>query len=253
MQDVIQVLVPIIAAHVVVLAVLVVAIKRVLVSDARRAVKRIAEVETEVRNKEESIRREIAEHEKDFARRKAEAEADMQRAREKSEKDVGQMREQMLAEAKKEGNHILEQAHRNEARFRMQIAQEMEEKAVEYGAEIFKLVFSEKIGVELHEKFMEELLDALSEIDGASVTVDGDDAEFTSSHPISPPQKERFQALLKEKFGVDVAVNEKVDETLLAGLVFKLGSLEIDGSLLNRYKEAAAEVVKEAHERVAVM
>ena len=37
---------------------------------------------------------------------------------------------------------------------------------------------------------------------------------------------------------------EKVDEDLLAGIILKLGSLEIDGSLLNRYSEAAAEVKK---------
>jgi F0F1-type ATP synthase delta subunit len=38
-----------------------------------------------------------------------------------------------------------------------------------------------------------------------------------------------------------------VDDSLLAGLVLKMGSLEIDGSLRNRYQEAVQEVKKEAH------
>jgi F0F1-type ATP synthase delta subunit len=56
-----------------------------------------------------------------------------------------------------------------------------------------------------------------------------------------------MKRLLSEKFGVEVDVEEKIDESLMAGLVFKIGSLEIDGSLRNRYSEAAAEVKKTTH------
>jgi F-type H+-transporting ATPase subunit delta len=52
--------------------------------------------------------------------------------------------------------------------------------------------------------------------------------------------------LLSEKFGANVAIEEKLDKELLAGIIFKLGSLEIDGSLRNRFREAAAEVKKSA-------
>ena len=153
-----------------------------------------------------------------------------------------------VGDAKKESSRIIEQARKNEAKFRGQIAQEMEEKAVEYGAEVFKLVFSERMGEQLHRQFMDELLDALSEIEGANITVDGDDAEFVSSFAFDDDQKTRFQNLLKDKFDLDIEVKEKVDSSLLAGMVFKLGSLEIDGSLRNRYQEAAQEVKKVAHQ-----
>ena len=123
----------------------------------------------------------------------------------------------------------------------------MEEKAVDYGGEVFKLVFSEKVTADLNASFIDELLQALSEVDAGSITVDASEAHFASSHPISPEQKSRLEALLAEKFGAEVKVDEDIREELLAGLVFKLGSLEIDGSLLNRYKEAAAEVKKTAH------
>ena len=55
-----------------------------------------------------------------------------------------------------------------------------------------------------------------------------------------------IKAKLAEKFDVQIKVEEKIQEDLMAGLVFKLGSLEVDGSLLNRYQEAAAEVKKTA-------
>ena len=76
--------------------------------------------------------------------------------------------------------------------------------------------------------------------------MDAGTAEFTAGYPMDRQQKERLGRILADKFGVNVAIEEKIEKTLLAGIVFKLGSLEIDGSLRNRFREAAAEVKKSA-------
>ena len=248
MQETLKIVIPIAVAHVVVLAVLIVVIKQLLLGDTKKAVDRINEVEAEVRKKEESIRREIGEHERDFEKRKAGAETELLEHKAESEKEVEALKEQMVSEAKKDSARIIEQARKNEGKFRSQIAQEMEEKAVAYAGEVFKLVFSERMGHQLHRQFMAELLDALEEVEGANITIEGEEAEFASARHIDDDQKERFEGLLKEKFGADVAVKETVDHELMAGLVFKLGSLEIDGSLRNRYHEAAESVKKMAHQ-----
>jgi F0F1-type ATP synthase delta subunit len=245
MQETLKVIIPIVATHVVVLVAVIFVIRKMLVSDTMKAIARVRQVEGEVRKREEGIRREIEEHEQEFTRKKSEAEEEMERRRQESDKELARAKEQMLAEARKDGERIIEQAKRNEEKMRQQIAQDMEEKAVDYGARIFKLVFSEKMNSELNRQFIEELLDALDEVDSSSITVDATQAEFRSSHPIEAAQKSRLEKLLKDKFDADVKVEEKVDESLLAGLLFKLGSLEIDGTLLNRYQEAAGEVKKE--------
>lgn len=247
MQEALRTLVPVVLTHAVVLAIVIVIIKRMLLGDTMRAVARIRQVEAEVRKKEEDIRREIADHEREFERRKTEAEESLERQREEAEKQITQAKEQALADARKEGDRIIEQAKKNEEKFRQQIAQDMEEKAVEYGGQIFKLVFSEEMNSSLNGKFIDELLDALEEVDASSITVDPGDAEFRSSHEIEAEQKQRLEALLSTKFGASISVEEQVDENLLAGLAFKLGSLEIDGSLLSRYHEAVAEVKKTAN------
>ncbi len=54
----------------------------------------------------------------------------------------------------------------------------MEEKAVDYAMQVFKLVFSEKMSEQLNKTFIDELLDALSEVDSSSITVDASDAHF---------------------------------------------------------------------------
>jgi F0F1-type ATP synthase membrane subunit b/b' len=246
MQEVLKIVVPIIVVHLVVLTGVILVIKRLLWNDTMRAVEKINQVEAEVRKKEEAIRREIEEHERDFARRRNEAEQDLQKHKEQSEKELNQLREKLVGEAKAEGEHILEHARRSEEKFRQQVLQEIEQKAVEYGAQIFELVFSEKMSEELNRHFVAELFDALEAIDSSGITVDAGTAEFTAGYPMDRQQKERLGRILADKFGVNVAIEEKIEKNLLAGIVFKLGSLEIDGSLRNRFREAAAEVKKSA-------
>ena len=246
MQELIKIVVLIAIVAAAVLATVLVLIRRLLLGDTMKAVEKINQVEAEVRKKEESIRQEIEQHEKDFLQKKAEAEEALQKQKEQSEKELSLLRDRITTDAKKEGEKILEQARRNEENFRQQIMQEMEEKAVQYGAQVFSMVFSENITEELNQHFVAELLDALEEIDPGTITVEGSDGEFISSHPLAPAQKQRLEKLLADKFGVKTQVRERVQKDLLAGLIFKLGSLEIDGTLLNRYREAAAEVKKTA-------
>jgi F-type H+-transporting ATPase subunit b len=244
MSDILRILIPIAVVHVVVLAVIIVVIKRLLLSDTMHAVQRLRQVEDEVRKKEEGIRQEIAEHEKEFEKKKAEAAAELAAQKAAMEKEVAREREQVLAAARQESDKILDQTRKNETKLKEQMARDIAARAVDYAGEVFKLVFSEKLGAEVNRQFTQELIDALAELDASAITVEANEVAFTSSHPMDAGQKEQLKRILKEKFELDVAINETVQEDLLAGLVFKLGSLEIDGSLRNRYQEAAEEVKK---------
>lgn len=243
-METVKIIVPIVIVHAVVLALIVFVIKKLLLNDTMKAVGTIKQVEADVRKKEEAIRMEIDVHEKEFTKKKKEAEEELDLKRKKSEQEVSQMRETVLADAKKEGEKIMDQAKRNEDNFRKQLAQDMEAKSVDYAGQIFDLVISEKANEELNKLFIGELLDALDEVDAGAITVEGSNGEFTSSHPISPEQKERLQTLLKEKFGADIKVEEIIDKSIMGGLILKLGTLEIDGSLRNRFSEAVHEVKK---------
>lgn len=245
-QDTLTLLMPVVVIHAVVLVAVIFVIRRLLLSDTLRAVEKVKEAETEVRRREEGIRKEIEEHEREFTRKKADAEDEMQKQKKVAEKELTQLRDEITADAKEEAERIMEQARRNESKFREQIAQDMEKKAVEYGGQVFSLVFSEKTGLEVNKQFTGELLDALEDIDATSITVDATDVDFVSSHPMDPDQKARLEQLLAEKFGVNVKIRERIQEDLMAGLILKLGSLEIDGSLRNRCEEALVEVKKEA-------
>lgn len=246
MSDMLKLLLPIVATHIVVLAVIVVVIRRVLVGDTARAVGRVKEVESEIRKKEGRIREQIAEHEQEFEQKKAEAREELQKHREETDRETAHTRDQVLADARKEGERLVDQARKNEGKLRQQIAQDMEEKAVQYAGDIFNLAFTDTMADAVDRVFTNELLDALAEVDSTSITVDAANVAFTAARQMTVEQKQRLERILLEKFNAQVKVEETIDESLVAGLIFKLGSLEIDGSLRNRMQEAVDEVKKTA-------
>ena len=70
-------------------------------------------------------------------------------------------------------------------------------------------------------------------------------AEVTSAEPLSDSHADGLRAALKAALGKDVALDARVDPALIGGLVVKVGSRMIDGSLrtkLNSLKIAMKEV-----------
>jgi F-type H+-transporting ATPase subunit delta len=70
-------------------------------------------------------------------------------------------------------------------------------------------------------------------------------AEVTSAEPLSDRHVAELKAALKSSLGKDVALEAKVDPSLIGGLIVKVGSRMIDGSLrtkLNSLKLAMKEV-----------
>ena len=66
-------------------------------------------------------------------------------------------------------------------------------------------------------------------------------AEVVSAHPLNDDQVAKLKAQLRTRAGRDVAIETRVDQNILGGIVVKLGSQMIDASLrtkLNRLAQA---------------
>ncbi len=64
-------------------------------------------------------------------------------------------------------------------------------------------------------------------------------AEVTSAHPLDAAQVTTLKKQLRTKVGRDVAVDLKVDPSILGGLVVKIGSQMIDSSIRTRLNTLA--------------
>ena len=64
-------------------------------------------------------------------------------------------------------------------------------------------------------------------------------AEVVSAHPLDEAQVEALKVRLKSQTGSEVAVQLSVDPAILGGLIVKLGSRQIDGSIRTKLNTLA--------------
>jgi F-type H+-transporting ATPase subunit delta len=65
-------------------------------------------------------------------------------------------------------------------------------------------------------------------------------AEVTSAHPLADDQIEAIRSNLRTRMGRDIAVEMNVDPAILGGLVVKIGSQRIDGSIRTKLNNVAS-------------
>ena len=64
-------------------------------------------------------------------------------------------------------------------------------------------------------------------------------AEITSAHPLDEEQVDAIRTNLRARYGSDIAVDLQVDPAILGGLVVKIGSRMIDGSIRTKLNTLA--------------
>ena len=64
-------------------------------------------------------------------------------------------------------------------------------------------------------------------------------AEVTSAHPLDDGQVAALKQNLRARMGRDIAVDTNVDPAILGGLVVKIGSQMIDGSIRTKFNNLA--------------
>ena len=64
-------------------------------------------------------------------------------------------------------------------------------------------------------------------------------AEVTSAHHLDDGQVDAIRQNLRTRYGADIAVDLKVDPAILGGLVVKIGSRMIDGSIRTKLNTLA--------------
>jgi F-type H+-transporting ATPase subunit delta len=70
-------------------------------------------------------------------------------------------------------------------------------------------------------------------------------AEVVAAHALADGQLERIRRALVQRLGQEVDVSVRVDESLLGGVVAKVGDLVFDGSLRTQLRQLRANLAKE--------
>ncbi len=168
--------------------------------------------------------------------------SEQSRAREEANKMIEDTKKHALGEREK----IINEAVETREKMRKEIMSEMEEKSIQHSKIVISEFFSGELKTLIHEALMAQALDGLQKISMENFQIKADQAaELRIPEPLKPETREKIRKLLKEKIKRDVDLKEETDPALVAGMIIRFGTVEIDGSLTNRLSEAAARLKKE--------
>jgi F-type H+-transporting ATPase subunit delta len=115
-------------------------------------------------------------------------------------------------------------------------------KAVAAAAGVMKLdaATTSFLGVLAHNRRLGQLPVIIRAFRGLASRYRGETtAEVTSAHPLSDAQVSELKQQLRQRVGREVAVELNVDQSLLGGLVVRIGSQMIDSSIRTRLNTLA--------------
>lgn len=209
------------------------------------ALKRLQELHRQNLEKEVALNKELE-------RAKEQRQLEMEKGKEEAKKlkdaarqEAERIREQMLAEAKERTDALLKEGRLECERLKHEAISHIEESSVNLATGLIKEIFSEDSKQELEKELVDELIGDLRNIEKEKLKVEIKKAEITSSYPLLDNQKNAVKEILQEAIGHPIQLEEKVDTSIISGLVINLGGLILDGSLQSKLRKMMPYLRKE--------
>ncbi|MEK7849456.1 MAG: F0F1 ATP synthase subunit delta [Candidatus Omnitrophota bacterium] len=207
-------------------------------SQLKVALNRLQVLHQDSLEKEEILNKEIervrVQSESEIVRSKEEAKRIIENARHSAEKITLEASEHAEQQAKKTIVEALEKAKKAEAEMMVSA----EEKAVALAQELITCAFSTKGQELLHAQLIDDLIEELKKVDKTRLAVKVDTVEVFTPLQLSPQEEAKIEEILASKLSFEFKIAQKIEPSLIVGMVIKLGGLVIDGSLKNKMAKA---------------
>ncbi len=227
--------------HVVTFLAIVFALRRLLYAESVRETYRLRKLKEEAFLKQQELDEKIREAGEVYTQKVRQANEEISRLRAKAEAEIDQMRARIIDEAEKEAERIIKAAFNAKEKMCEEIAAGLKKKAPELAVQIFKQLLSERVRLVVHRELVEELVLSLKEMEfefSKSVNT----AEVCCAYPLLSEEVNAIEEVLALRIGHKVGLEVKEDKELVAGIVLRVGSLEIDGDLNTRLAKIEEEM-----------
>ncbi len=225
-------------------------LKKILHKDTESSVSRLENSYEEVKKRKEELAKKIMEIENEYNLKKEEAARVAQEIKDAAQKEAYAVRDDAFKKAKLESEDIISKAHKTVDKVRQDIHTELEAKLIEFCAELLKRIFSQVARLEVHQVLVKEFIEELRKTDISRISMDADTVEIVSIVSLSKDDRSEIEEIITEKTKKKFTYSERVDENILGGVMVKFGSLNLDGSLASRLKDAVLLQKQKIDERV---
>ncbi len=229
----------IIVIQIITFSLIVFALRKMLYSDSARESRRLRELSNENLRREREITRKEQETEKLFAEKIASANAEVIKIRLKGESDVEELKKSLIADAEQEAAGILKSALSDREKIKEELSLETKSQVPLLALRIMKDALSEPVRELIHRELVLEVIHKSRELEKEQASSSLRAVEIVSARALTKTEKENLLEALFGARGKRPPVEEKLDNDLIAGLLVRLDTLVIDGTLRDRLERMA--------------
>jgi len=212
-------------------------LRKLLYAETAKEVGRLKKLKQEAAARQRDLAQKIEAAENAYREKVAKAEEDIRVFHQRAEEQAEEMRKQALDKANAESERIVNAASNAREKMREEIALEMQKKSPVLASRIFTEVLSDKVKLTAHKELINEVASEVKKIDKAKFKLKIKKGELDSAYPLDKSEKSNLSSLVVGRLGYKIPFEEKVEKHLVAGVVIRLGTLIIDGSLVNRLRQ----------------
>ena len=212
-------------------------LRKLLYAETARETGRLRALTEENSQKERDLAAKIKTAEAAYAEKVAKAEEDIKGKRADANKEIEELTRSASAKAKEEADRIVRVAVNARDKMRDEAANEMRDKIPSLASHIFRDFLSAKVRQATHSELLKEVISEVKKTDKTAFRIKAKKGELISAFPLAGSEKSALLSAVLKKLGRKVPMETKEDKNLVAGVVIKLDTLIIDGSLENRLRQ----------------
>jgi F-type H+-transporting ATPase subunit b len=212
-------------------------LRKLLYSESSKEIVKLRQLKEETSLKQKELQQKIEAAESAYRMKITEAEDKIRLLSVKSGEEAEELRKEMLSGAKAEAEGIVKSALNTKEKIREEISIEMHKKVPVIALRIFKEILSPGVREMAHKELIRDVINKIKNTEKTVFKFKVDKGEIVSAYPLSKGDKQEIVELIHVSLGYEVPLHETEDSKLIAGIVIKLGTILIDGSLDSRLKQ----------------
>ncbi len=217
-------------------------LRRFLYTESAKEMKRLKKLKEEAALKQKELQEKIDQAQTAFDQKMEEAAENSRAVNNRAEAEAKELRRKILDKAKADADNIMKAAFNAKEKMREEVSVEMLKKAPVFASRIFAAVLSPEVKALTHKELTRDIIEKIKHLDRAAFKTRVERGEIASANPLSAEERAEMGAAVSQCLGYEVPLTEKKDAKIAAGMVIKLGSIIIDGSLENRMRQAEREL-----------
>ncbi len=213
---------------------------RVLGTQATQASDRFSALSEEFEKKKAELKKLTQETELKAEQMIVAAQQECEKLKTQTAEEIQTSRLKSIQETRHEAERIVSDAMKARDATRLELMEEMHGKTIEAACKLVLTIFPPALRQDVHNYWLNELLaQGLQALDRFESREEIKTVEVVSAFPLSAEHREKILKGIQGKIKSEVVLNEKTDESLVAGLRMMLGHLVLEGSLASKLGEAA--------------